>query len=424
MIFIKFFFFFILISCATYTDQTSEVRNQLINGNPSEALAILDKSSIAAKKKDEVLFRMERGMLHYLSGHYEKANRDWERSFLRSEELYTISLSRSAASLAVSEDMTDYEGEEHERVMLPIFSSLAYFSLGDLNAALVEVRKAYNLISKLKLEVDSKSNRIDGFPFFISGILYEASGNWDAAIIEYRKALAVYKRTDWNGSAPGGMIKLTAESLWRIAEFRGRKEILSQLAESNYTKPSDSLRARAENGELIVIIESGQSPIKVARDYPVNYAEGFVNISFPAYQSITQSGSSTRILCDGVECSRTTKASDIEVLAENALEQRRVRDFAKLAARLVIKEGARRAAQKHLGELGGFAAMIANAMTERGDTRSWTLLPENIQVARIPMAAGKSTRITISNSNTLKDNSWVVSVPAGRKKLLRIRTMF
>ena len=117
---------FFLLGCATYTDQTARVRELVLCGETQEAISHLEESSLAGRKKDEVLFRMERGMLHYLSENYDKASKDWERSFYKSEELYTLSLSKTAASVTVSEDLTDYEGEDHERVLVPIFSALSF----------------------------------------------------------------------------------------------------------------------------------------------------------------------------------------------------------------------------------------------------------------------------------------------------------
>ncbi len=413
---------FLLVACATYTDQTARMRELVSRGETQEAISQLEESSLAGRKKDEVLYRMERGMLHYLSGNYDKASKDWEKSFYKSEELYTLSLSKTAASLTVSEDLTDYEGEDHERVLVPIFSALSFFSTGQLNPALVEIRRAYNLINKLKLDSEKNNPKIDGFPFLISGLLYESQRNWDGAIIEYRKALNIYRNPKWNTSED--VIRLTAESLWRIAEFRGRKEIIDELQNAEFAPPKDNLRKHLEMGEVILIVESGQSPIKIPRDYPINHGQGILNISFPVYQPITRTSPSSEILCNDVSCGTTAKATDVAVLAHNTLEQRRLRDFAKMTARLIIKESTRNAARNHFGEIGGLAVMIANAATERADTRSWTLLPENIQVARIPIPANRKVKFEVKTSNPVGPTQWNVSLPAGKKQLLRVRSMY
>jgi hypothetical protein len=65
--------------------------------------------------------------------------------------------------------------------------------------------------------------------------------------------------------------------------------------------------------------------------------------------------------------------------------------------------------------------MVANLATERADTRSWTLLPANIQIARISVPAEKNVTINISHPTLLKPHQWVIKLPAGKKRLLRVR---
>ncbi|NBW80113.1 hypothetical protein EBR21_00005, partial [bacterium] len=260
------------------------------------------------------------------------------------------------------------------------------------------------------------------FPFLFSGLLYEAAGNWDSAIIEFRKALKFYRKA--MPDAFRDVIQLTADSLWRIAEFRNRTEIIEELVSSGFSKPTEDLRTLLAKGEIFMVVEGGQSPIKIPRDHVLQFGNGITNVSFPAYQSVTRTNSSTKILCDGSECDRTAKASDIGLLAENALEKRRIRDFAKLGARLAVKAGAQAVVKKQFGEVAGLAMMLANVATERADTRSWTLLPENLQIARIPVKPDVPIKISSANPNTIQGNMWTVKVPRGKKKFIRLRTMY
>jgi hypothetical protein len=409
-----------LSACATYTDKIREIRNELVSGNEALALALLEKSDLAGQKRNTVLFHMERGMLKYISGQYEQATQDWTYAIQRSEDLYTTSLSKVAASLTISEDMTDYEGEDHEKIFLPIFSSLAFFSRGDLNKALVEIRKTYEMIGQLKLDREEAKNILDGFPHFISALLFEASLNWDNAIIEYRKALVKY--SNQGGNQAEAIKAMIADSLWKIAEFRRRTEVVSQLQQAGYKRPAASLQETLKDGEVLVLVEEGQSPVKVAQDFSVNLGSSVVNVSYPQYQHISSPSSSTRILCNGKACGASVMSSDIGELSHNALERRRLKDFAKMTARLFIKEQARQAARKHLGELGNLAVMAANFATERADTRSWTLLPANLQFARVQVPSDTDVDLKILADNALGPTQWRLRIPPGRKKLLRVRT--
>ncbi|MBM3382668.1 MAG: hypothetical protein FJY29_09540 [Betaproteobacteria bacterium] len=412
-------FFLSIAGCATYTEQVAKVRTTLSSGDTDQALALLEKSDVAKRKRDEVLFLMERGMLNYLSIRMSEAAQDWARALRRSEELYTLSLSKTLASVTVAENMTDYEGEDHEKVLLPIFSSMAFFSAGEPGKAQIEIRKAYEVINQLKLDQDESRSRIDGFPYLMSGMIYETNSNWDAAIIEYRKALSAYNK--FNKDYGSDIRKMVADALWRIAEHRRRDDVLDFLRDLGFSKPQESLSGVNSQGEVFVVIEDGHSPIKVAQDYGLNLGKTIVNVSFPRYQPISNPSSRTAIYCDNAACGTAVKSTDIGTLAENALERRRLRDFAKMTARLILKEKAREQAEKHLGQVGSVALMVTNFVTERADTRSWTLLPANIQVARIKVPADKEVTIRLPSKSGLKPDQWTLKLPPGRKKMLRLR---
>lgn len=397
----------------------AKVSNQLTQGNTSQALELLNKTPSATSKQDNVLYLMERGMLKYLSQQFIDAAKDWARAHDKAEKLYTISLSKAALSLAVSSDMTDYEGEAHERVLLPIFSALAYFSDGSLSQARVEIRKTYELISRLKLDEDGSQFRIDGFPYLVSGLIYEANREWDSAMIEYKKAIERYSGSSMSNHTE--TLQLVADSLWRIAEFRRRSDMLTFLKDRDFKKPSETLEERNRNGEVIVVVEEGQSPIKVGRNFALNLPSSIINIAFPQYERISNPYRERAVFCGDKRCGKTVITSDIETLSIDALERRRITYFAKMTARLILKDKLRETARKHLGELGGLAVMAANFATERADTRSWTLLPANIQVARIPIPANEDVKVKLSSETPIPPHTWVLKLRAGTKRLVRVR---
>lgn len=408
-----------LAACATYSQHMAKVSNELVQGNPEIALELLDKTPSATSKQDKVLYLMERGMLKYLSEQFTDAAKDWNMAHEHSEKLYTVSVSKTALSLVSSEDLSDYEGEDHEKVMLPIFSALSYFAEGSLSKALVEIRKTYQLINRLKLDEKKSSVKIDGLPYFISGLLYEANRNWDAAIIEYKKAISRYNESSLANNSD--TLQTVADSLWRIAEFRRRDDILKFLSAQGVKKPKDTLLERNKNAEVFLVVEEGQSPVKQSNNFAVNIGSSIINIAFPQYQRISNPYTKHDVFCDNNKCGQTNISSDIETLAIDSLERRRLTYFAKMTARLIIKEKLRETARKHLGEIGGLAVMAANFSTERADTRSWTLLPANIQVARIALTPNKSTTIRLHHSSPLQSQNWKVKLKPGEKKLIRIR---
>lgn len=117
-----------VFSCQTYTKENASMREELYAGDIPKAIKTVDDSSIASQDRNFALFRMEKGMLLYLNKQYDKAIELWLQADKKLDDLYTTSISKTAESFIINDSMSDYEGEAHERVLLPIFSSISFFS--------------------------------------------------------------------------------------------------------------------------------------------------------------------------------------------------------------------------------------------------------------------------------------------------------
>jgi hypothetical protein len=110
---------------------------------------------------------------------------------------------------------------------------------------------------------------------------------------------------------------------------------------------------------------------------------------------------------------------DVNNISERSLKDRLPVIIARGVARMVAKSVAVGEAKKKSGELAGFIMNVATTVAERADTRSWTLLPANLLMTRLPLAAGKhdltatyySASGNILGTHEYKD----VVVKAGRK---------
>jgi|GEM_PF-578594 len=409
-------------ACATYTDKSREMRSAFYAGDEAVALKKLD-DSFATSKSDAVLYRMERGTILYQNGKYELAAKEWEIASRRIDELYTVSVSNQAASLAVNEAFADYEGETHERVLLPLFSALAYFASDQPNKAIVEARRTNEILNVLKDNSKGKNTLTrDAFAHFLSGLVYEAKENWDSAIVEYRAALdAAEGNKAWDAKASTLPI---AESLGRLAEFRRRPELVAQVRRLHPTAKWTKMEELERKGEVYVVYESGRSPLKIPQDIPVPIDNGVLNISFPIYSRTYYSARGASVTVDGAAVGETVVVEDIGKLAEQALSDRRGRDIVRLAARVIAKDQASRAAGRASGNLGPLvrlATSVAGAVTERADTRSWTLLPDTLQILRVPVPTGKIVRIGVRPYGA-KPTEFALKLEPGEKKLVRYRT--
>lgn len=68
-----------------------------------------------------------------------------------------------------------------------------------------------------------------------------------------------------------------------------------------------------------------------------------------------------------------------------------MKSVARAAVKYAVVQGIEDGARKEDETLADVAAIVGNvftALTERADTRSWTLLPAQIQIVRLPLAPG------------------------------------
>ena len=76
-------------------------------------------------------------------------------------------------------------------------------------------------------------------------------------------------------------------------------------------------------------------------------------------------------------------------------------------ASTLIKTYAQHLAQQELGDWGGIAVALYQAVTNSADTRMWTALPKNFQVARVPAP---------------KDGQLILAFPNGNNELVQLKT--
>jgi hypothetical protein len=89
---------------------------------------------------------------------------------------------------------------------------------------------------------------------------------------------------------------------------------------------------------------------------------------------------------------------NVDSLARQALEKDMPLIMTRAIARAVVKYKSQSSAQDQ-NALAGFLLTVTNLATERADTRSWTTLPQEIQMARVLLPVGQQD-VSIEIVNT------------------------
>jgi hypothetical protein len=153
-------------------------------------------------------------------------------------------------------------------------------------------------------------------------------------------------------------------------------------------------------GELIVVINSGLAPIRQENSIVANTSGEVVDtvkVSVPKYTPPKQRYSA-RLTTDHNASVNLELVEDIDALARAALADDMPLIMTRAIARAVVKHKTQDRAEDKGGALAGFLATVVNISTEYADTRSWTTLPQTIQLARVKLPEGMN-RVNIEIYN-------------------------
>ena len=398
--------------CATYTHNAVSFRSSLAGGHYETALQTLGK---ARKGPARLLYLMENGLISHYRGEYRASNRYFEVAERLSDRLFTRSLSREAASLITNDQVRAYRGEEFELAFINYYRALNYWYLDEPEGALVECRKANLKLDRYAARADYDATyRNDAFIHYITGLIYEATGELNDAYVSYRNALDAYEtyHEAFGLEAPDALRR----DLRRV-----------EMALDFVDNPEESVAASdwrsTTGGELIVFSEIGFVPHKVQEEISLPIYEGddfagkkdgldrasrkiayrhfkphyagkskvkyWLRVALPAYEDASPGTQTIRVSAAGRQTT-TTLAEDLSAIAWQTFQDKQPSMLARTVARGLVKYSASVKAEEKNKVL-GFIVNLFSAATEAADTRSWVSLPHNVQIGRLNLPAGTHT---------------------------------
>ena len=399
--------------CAGYASYSPQIGEALVHEDYAGALAVVEKIS---RSNSELLYCYEKALVLRAQGEYAASNETLERAEVLIEELYTKSVTREVASLAVSETIAQYRGDAFEAMRVNYYKILNYLALDDVDGAVVECRR---LNRKLQMLHDGGETYFVDDPFlqYLTALVYEMGGETESAGVSYRTAAARYGEpaAAWAGEVPPW--------LYCDASANARRRGDAAAAEAY-----DSLATCDENGgatgRLTVVIEAGRVVRKlesnlvlpifekdkwtdneafahelagrrgVVYDHPpkVKY---WLRMSLPVLEPrppgvacAVVKATRTEGEHRGVVEARTARVEDLDAQAAQAFREKESTVLLRAIIRGLGKYVASEAAHDKDDAFGTLVNLLGVA-TETADTRSWTTLPEAILVARLDLPEGK-----------------------------------
>ena len=422
---------FVLPGCATYSAVIAKVEHETSNRNLTGALKLLDEMKLTGA--DRMLYYLNKGTLLRLQGDYAASNQQFESAKRLMEKLNAISVAEQTGSVMVNDTLKAYEGFGNEQLLVYAFEELNYLQSGNVDEAAVEARQ-FDIKQRLIAGNNPTAAYLSGaFVRYLNGMVYEEAGESDSARIDYRKAAEGYKaQRDITGFGVPAALEADLDRL-EIPHGVGRSAPIKKSTEvaiqSPDKRPSNTQPPETRDGEVVFILHDGLGPslaesiVMVANPDPQNGA-GIWSVAIPRF--VQRPVPVARFeLSEGAQSASSEIVENINALARKNLDGRLSAITARAVARMVVKNAAARSVKRQSGDgnaaglLLSIASDVGTLASERADTRSWSLLPGNILLARLSLSVGMhDLKVTFygSNDNILAIRDYgAVKVAAGRK---------
>ena len=415
-----------LTSCVspTYYQKFYKFNKTVSDGNLAEAEKMM-KSEQAKMEKSRLrfLFWVNAGIVASMQGKFEESNTYFEKADLFIED-YQKNLLEESGALLLNPNLSTYQGEDHEKLMINYYKALNYYQMGQYDEAIVECKRMDLRLHQLsdKYKSENKFSE-DAFIHTLMGIIYDGTGDYNNAFIAYRNALEIYEG-EYAKLFKMQVPEQLKYDLVRTADLSGiynERDKYKSKFDISYERPDP------DQSNLVVIWNNGLGPVKdewginftiqkydngwvafVNDSYHMNFrfqvdsdtdlsSLTWVRVVFPKYVERPLYYTEATITAD-TQTKSLSLMEDVNAVSFKILEERMFWELSKSLMRVALKQAAAAQVSKDNEGLGS-ALSIIGSMTESADTRNWQTLPHSIYYTRLDVESGKDTQIEMDLTN-------------------------
>jgi len=434
-------------ACATYSERTQLARDAAQAGDLAGSEKVLNKflktrssAELPSEwKKETIVALLERSMVLHAKGDWRSSAKDMVAA---DKELVLLDIARDAGQVGkwiFSDSSGKYHAPPSEKLALNALNMLNYVLAGDLSGARVEAKR-FTITREYLGQLDAGQAAHGAFGSYIAGFVFERLGETDTALRYYDEAL----QEQAFPSLRAPIARLTARSGYRSPRIDA---LLAEAAQPAAAQPE----AAAPLGEILVVMNVGRVPYKMPERMPIGLAVGMgaayitgspavlehSALKFVIYPELVPSRAlfnTGQLLVDGVEWPLELATNlDAEIVREYETLKPKIIGAAisRLIVRAAVAEGARAAGNQAkdgagaiVGLLAALAAEGAMVAADKPDTRSWTLLPAFVFVARVPVTPGQHRlAVTAMGSGGREHRDISVDVKPGGFAVVDVTTL-
>ena len=390
-----------LISCASVSHY-EEIDKDVAAGRYTQSLSRIEESRDEEyRDRDLIVYYLDAGLLAHFAGSYEKSSKYLQTAERSIENAFTKSISLEASTFLVNDTMREYPGEDHEDIYLNAINALNYYHRGDIDGALVEIRRIDNkirylstkygtVLTKVQQDLLSKDDSIpydpeaarvyftdSAFARYLGMLLYRADGNYDSARIDRDK------------------IRLAFANQPTMYNFPLPRSLSEEL---------DIPRGKAR---LNIVSFNGPSPIKTEKVMRILISDhNWVKIAIPEFRERPSRIARTVVSIDDGVSFELELMEKLSAVARETFKQRAaiiyaksiLRSITKTASSQILEAGAENTSDDSAALILGLLSLgtqIYAEASEQADLRMSRYFPAQALVGGITVEPGDYT-VTVS----------------------------
>lgn len=419
-----------------YPNQAQDYRAAISSGASAES--VLKDLESDRNSADAMLYMMERGRIAQVAGKFDESRVDYQQvidAFESQDLAATVQVSNvgaQGASLLTNDNAIPYKGAGYERIFLHHQQALNYWARGDIEGAGVEFRKvaleqrvleqryeseiaqAHEDAQKHAIDINDASRQFTGldqvagqvkssfqnpYTYYHSAAFWEATGELNNALVDYKKALEINPDS-----------ALLVSDVARVSRKQGIK-----------IEGVDGNVPKKDEGTVVLLYEDGFIPAKIETRFSFpNFSDGgIITVAFPYYDPSMWPKSSTLSVSDDLfnDFGETDQLVQFGALAVKDLQEQMPALITRQILRGIAKNELQAQSAQQMGGAAQFIANVYNIVSESADRRNWLTLPNTGQALRMNVKEGRR-ELTLRAPNTME--KLALDIKAGKTVFVRV----
>jgi len=406
--------------CRTY-EQQNRVIQYWHQGNLTSAAAEATKmAGQNANNKDAIVWRLEQGAVLRGNGQCEASNKAFDQAQDRIDQYSQeakVKIGNEAGALLSNQANLPYTGRAYDGIMLNTYKALNYLQLGEPDKARVELIRAYQRQQDAVADNQRRIEKVQGEaakskdkaamdkaqqdPKFKSQMqgAYTGLDNLQA-YANYVNPFTVYLDGLYfmADAVDASDLERAHKSFERVVGFDPNNEYVKQ----DLAAVDDLMNGKPLTPTTYVIFETGCAPVRgqIRIDIPIIVTRvSYVGAAFPTLKPQGDYVPGLTVTANGTSQTTSLVASMDSVIGldfKNELPIVITKTIASTVAKAVAAYAVNAAANQQnswLGLASQIGTAVAQAAVNIADERTWTTLPKQFQVCRIPTPSDRKIEL-------------------------------